>query len=145
MKLYAIRNCYGDVRYITNDYEYAKKFIEYIRPDASIKEFDSDKVCEMVDPVIEKYNGKKLYKCTREPHFPIVVKNEGISDDDINNDMFSVNGGTAIGHIFANDREEAEKKFRKMMNDYIEEEKMVAEFRKQLREKRRMKNESICD
>ena len=137
MKIYAIRNDYGDVRYITDDYEYAKKFIEYIRPDANIKEFDSDKVCEMVDPVIEKYNGKKLYKCTREPHCPIVVRNEGISDTYIDNDMFSVNDGTAIGHIFANDREEAEKKFRKMMNDYIEEEKLVAEFRKQLREKRR--------
>lgn len=145
MKLYAIMSDYGYVRYITDDYEYAKKFIEYISPDESIKEFDSDKVCEKVNTVIEKYNGKKIYKCTREPHCPIVVRNEGISNDAIDSDMFIVNGGTAIGHIFANDEDEAEKKFRKMMNDYIEEEKMIAEFRKQLREKRREKNESICD
>ena len=138
-KIYVIKNDLGVAYYATDDYEYAQKFIEYIAPNGYIEElnFNNKKVREKVDTILDKYNGKKLYKCIKEPHMLIEIKRQGINECYDGDDTFYTSHGKAIATIFAKDEIEAENKFRKMMDDYIEEEKLVAEFRKQLREKRK--------
>ena len=130
MKIYVIEvgyvyDEYTDILHVTDNYEMAKKYVEYLYPSADITQFDTDDIKKEYDEKQKEYGGKVLFFCRENKYGEIYIERKNMvgawsrSADFYKNDKIYVNhDGEYSLYVLADNKDDAEEIFFKKVNEY---------------------------
>ena len=123
MKIYVIEvGEYSDryVSHVTDNYEIAKQYVDYVCPDASITEFDTDDVKVDLRDMKKTYRGKIGFFCRRKFDGKIYITREPLKRLEWyeNNEMHFNHDGEYSISLLSEDEEHAKKIFADKIAQY---------------------------
>lgn len=147
MKVYVIEvgdayDEYTNILHVTDNYEMAKKYIEYLYPSANITEFDTDDIKKEYDKKQKEYGGKVVFFCRENQYGTIYIKRENMvgawsrSADHYKNDEIYVNhDGEYSLYVLADNEDDAEEIFLKKVNKFKRDGK-IERMKKEAKQKK---------
>lgn len=130
MKLYAIEieDVYNEstlILHVTDDYEMAKKYVEYLCPDADITVFDTNDIKTEYDKKKMEYGGKIGFFCHKNRYGTIYIKRENMAGEYSSNADFYKNCEIYVDHdgeysiyLLADNEDDADEIFLKKVDEY---------------------------